>query len=202
MKTINSNINLKSLILSMLFVTTFGLSQTNGQSWLNNLFGDDEEREEYYEEENTSGFFNDMDRPRFESNYKNYNESPGFDYRIENRRNYEFFNNSTQQNYNYNWSEEQNLGRNFNRQNFSFGGGNGTDGNVTIQQNNGNANGVIGFGNTFMDITPKQPPRLRDQKPELTPGNPGDPDVPIDGGILALLAAAGFYGVCRKRKPA
>lgn len=191
MKNFNSNKTAKYLVIfAVMFIGPL-INDISAQSW---LFGDDDERdvEEYYED-NSSIFNNDMNRSRFESNYGNTTERPRYDYRFESNRNsYDFYNKSYQQAPTYNWEEsEPNKHYQGQQGGFSVGSGGGQDF-TPINPSQGINFNTVG---SQINIIPT-PLKRGDINPELTPDNPGDPDVPVDGGVIFLLCSAlvlGFY---------
>ncbi|MFN4083731.1 MAG: PID-CTERM protein-sorting domain-containing protein [Bacteroidia bacterium] len=159
------------------------------------LYGDESYEPQRYEDEgNEDGFFNDMNQSRFASSYKSSYERT--DYRIENRRNFDFNRNTPSSGYNFN---EQSFDFSSPRNYGNGGGAAGAGGFEPVTINPGNSAGTINQGGSI-GIAPFEPPKRRDVTPENSPGLPGDPDVPVDGGIVALLAAGAAYGAKRKFK--
>jgi len=188
-----------SLMLTFCLTITLALNQLQAQGWLNkdrDTRESYEEVEEQYDNNNSSSFFSDMSKQRFESNYQNTWERTKYDYSTDmSSRGYDFTRQTQQVMPEYNWDNNQQQLQNQNQVIIGFGAnaaGHTTPQNITA--------GAVNTTPLQFDVNPVKPPKIRDQTPELTPGNPGDPDVPVDGGILLLLAAAGSYGLSRNTR--
>jgi len=140
------------------------------------------------------GNANDTYKSGFESNYngtyqrQQYNYSNGGNGYLENR-------NQTAPSYEYNqpieFTKSNNITNGGGAINFS-----GNASNIPVFNEPVTA-GVKNSGN-FGAVTAIEPPKRRDVTPDNSPTLPGDPDVPVDGGILTLLAAGAAFGFRKK----
>jgi len=152
----------------------------------------DDEVNDYRESNNN--FFNDINNSRFENSYDGTYKRQEFYYNSGISGN-NYFDNR----YQATTSFDNYLYFDFDKpQQYNNVGGaicfNGSSAQLPISQQPSTlagANFSSGLDvNTFME-----PPKRRDVTPENSPIFPGDPDVPIDGGIATLLAAGAAYGL-------
>lgn len=137
----------------------------------------------------------------FSSNYESLTERPRYEYKSSSSNGYDFYNSSKSNYQAMAQSNFEDYNSDYNYQNggsgISIGGGGG--GYEPVQNPGGNESFRNSYPNGF-DIT------FNNGNPEMdmlsSPGNPDDPqdEVPLDGGIIALLGAGAAYGANKLRK--
>lgn len=183
MKTLN-NINTK---LVLLFIAGLFFVNTN-------LLAQRESDDDYSEEEETQ-FFDDINSSRFESDFGTESTRPKYDYKI-NSRDYDFGREQTAPVQSYDWTSDPNVNNWSKAQGtVTIGGGNASGVPPVIQQSAPTSNSAM-FG---LNQNPT-PPVKKGGNIDAVPDNPGDPDLPLDGGIGFLIASSLAFGTYKRIK--